>query len=111
MGRSTAEEQLAGVIRNAYLACEKREHAILVDEAPYDNAKVAVAVVVEDGGGGSSTAEPSARDITLFALTGERPAPSHYPAGLEAQIKEEQEELVPKLFDWSTLDKKGQVQT
>jgi len=44
-------------------------------------------------------------------LTGEMPAPSHYPAGLEAQIKEEQEELAPKLFDWSTLDKKGQVQT
>ena len=40
-----------------------------------------------------------------------KPWLNHYPAGLEAQIKEEQEELAPKLFDWSTLDKKGQVQT
>jgi penicillin-binding protein 2 len=109
--RITAEERLTGVIRNEDLPWEKRDHALFVDYAPYDNPKVAVAVVVEHGGGGSSTAAPIARDITLFALTGEMPAPSHYPAGLEAQIKEEQEELVPKLFDWSTLDKKGQVQT
>jgi len=44
-------------------------------------------------------------------LTGQMPELSHYPAGVKAQIKEEQEELAPKLFDWSTLDKKGQVQT
>ena len=109
--RITAEERLTGVIRNEDLPWEKRDHALFVDYAPYDNPKVAVAVVVEHGGGGSATAAPIARDITLFALTGKMPAPSHYPAGLEAQIKEEQEELAPKLFDWSTLDKKGQVQT
>jgi hypothetical protein len=39
------------------------------------------------------------------------PELSHYPSGVKAQIKEEQEELAPKLFDWSTLDRKGQVQT
>jgi len=44
-------------------------------------------------------------------LTGKMPELSHYPSGVKAQIKEEQEELAPKLFDWSTLDKKGQVQT
>jgi penicillin-binding protein 2 len=109
--RITAEERLTGVIRNEDLPWEKRDHALFVDYAPYDNPKVAVAVIVEHGGGGSATAAPIARDVTLFALTGQIPELSHYPAGVKAQIKEEQEELAPKLFDWSTLDKKGQVQT
>ena len=109
--RITPEERLTGVIRNEDLPWKKRDHALFVDYAPHDNPKVAVAVVVEHGGGGSSTAAPIARDITLFSLTGQMPELSHYPTGVKAQIKEEQEELAPKLLDWSTLDKNGQMQT
>ena len=76
--RITAEEREAGIIRNADLPWERRDHALFVDYAPYDNPKVAVAVVVEHGGGGSAVAAPIARDITVFALTGKVPALESY---------------------------------
>ncbi|MDN6321046.1 MAG: penicillin-binding protein 2, partial [Marinobacter sp.] len=38
-----------------------RDHAMFVGFAPVDNPKIAVAVIVENGGGGSSTAAPVAR--------------------------------------------------
>ena len=38
-----------------------RDHALFLGFAPLDNPKIAVAVIVENGGGGSSTAAPVAR--------------------------------------------------
>lgn len=40
-----------------------RDHALFVGFAPSDNPKIAVAVIVENGGGGSSTAAPVARAL------------------------------------------------
>lgn len=40
-----------------------RDHALFVGFAPSDNPRIAVAVIVENGGGGSSTAAPVARAL------------------------------------------------
>ncbi|MCK5237248.1 MAG: penicillin-binding protein 2 [Deltaproteobacteria bacterium] len=40
-----------------------RDHALFVGFAPYDNPIIAVAVIVEHGGFGSTTAAPIARDV------------------------------------------------
>ncbi len=66
----TAAERAAGVTRNEDLPWERRDHALFVGYAPYDNPRYAVSVVVEHGGGGSAAAAPIARDIMLQALYG-----------------------------------------
>ena len=109
--RITAEERTTGVIPNEDLPWEKRDHALFVNYAPHDNPKIAVAVVVEHGGGGSSIAAPIARDITLFALTGEIPDLKHYPTELRNQIKREQKKLAPRLIDWSSVGTSGRAKT
>lgn len=40
-----------------------RDHALFVGFAPVENPEIAVAVIVENGGGGSSTAAPVAREL------------------------------------------------
>ena len=40
-----------------------RDHALFVGFAPFENPEIAVAVIVENGGGGSSTAAPVAREL------------------------------------------------
>lgn len=50
-----------------------RDHAMFVGFAPVDNPQIAVAVIVENGGGGSSTAAPVARamfDAWLLEFSG-----------------------------------------
>ncbi len=64
----TKAERARGVIRNEDLPWERRDHALFVGYAPYDNPKYAVSVIVEHGGGGSKAAAPIARDIMLAAL-------------------------------------------
>ena len=91
--RITEAERRAGVTRNEDLPWERRDHALFVDFAPFDAPKVAVAVVVEHGGGGSSTAAPIARDITLQALYGEDPPLDAYPAKDRGRIRSQQERL------------------
>ena len=63
--RITKAEREAGIIKNEDRPWKDRDHALFVGYAPYDNPRYAVAVVVEHGGGGSSTAAPIARDILL----------------------------------------------
>ena len=89
----TAAERAAGVIRNADLPWERRDHALYVDFAPYDAPKFAVAVVVEHGGGGSTAAAPIARDITLQALYGGTPPLDAYPTADRGRIRAQQERL------------------
>lgn len=91
--RITAAERRAGVTRNEDLPWERRDHALYVDFAPFDNPRVAVAVVVEHGGGGSTAAAPIARDITLQALYGEDPPLAAYPAKDHGRIRAQQERL------------------
>jgi penicillin-binding protein 2 len=66
--RITKEERARGVSKNADLPWDRRDHALFVAYAPYDNPKYALSVVVEHGGGGSKVAAPIARDIMLAAL-------------------------------------------
>lgn len=86
----TAAERRKGVRRNADLPWKRRDHALFVDFAPFDNPKFAVAVVVEHGGGGSTAAAPIARDITLQALYNGTPPLSAYPASDRARAKAQQ---------------------
>ncbi len=89
----TAAERRAGVIRNEDLPWERRDHALFVNFAPYDNPKYAVAVIVEHGGGGSKAAAPIARDITLQALYDGPPPLEAYPSKDRERIAEQQERL------------------
>ncbi|MHA6263464.1 penicillin-binding protein 2 [Arenibacterium sp. CAU 1754] len=89
----TAAERAAGVIRNRDLPWERRDHALFVSFAPYDDPKFAVSIVVEHGGGGSTAAAPIARDIMLQALYNGTPPLAAYPTGDRSRIKAQQERL------------------
>ncbi|WP_170342117.1 penicillin-binding protein 2 [Ruegeria arenilitoris] len=89
----TKAERAAGVIRNEDLPWERRDHALYVSFAPYDNPKYAVAVVVEHGGGGSKAAAPVARDVMLQALYNGTPPLEAYPVADRDRIKEQQKRL------------------
>lgn len=66
--RITEAERRTGVLKNEELPWKERDHALFVGFAPVDAPRYAVAVVVEHGGGGSSTAAPVARDVLAEAL-------------------------------------------
>lgn len=76
----SAAERASGVISNDQLPWNRRDHALFVGYAPYDNPRYAVSVVVEHGGGGSTAAAPIARDALLRALYGAVPPLDAYPA-------------------------------
>ena len=89
----TAAERARGVTRNSDLPWERRDHALFVSFAPYENPKYAVAVLVEHGGGGSTAAAPIARDVMLQALAGGEPPLSAYPTADRGRIETQQEKL------------------
>jgi penicillin-binding protein 2 len=55
------------------VARQNRDHALFMAYAPAENPTIAVAVMVENGGHGGSTAAPIARAVFDFYLTGKRP--------------------------------------
>jgi penicillin-binding protein 2 len=57
----------------AATARKHRDHALFVAYAPADNPQIVVAVMVENGGHGSSTAAPMARAVFDYYLTGALP--------------------------------------
>jgi penicillin-binding protein 2 len=75
----SAAERASGVISNDQLPWNRRDHALFVGYAPYDNPRYAVSVVVEHGGGGSTAAAPIARDALLRTLYGAVPPLDAYP--------------------------------
>lgn len=89
----TTEERAQGVFRNEDLPWERRDHALYVGFAPYENPRIACSVVVEHGGGGSTTAAPIARDIMLRALYGDVPPLEAYPTSQQRAIEERLREL------------------
>ena len=89
----TAAERARGVTRNEDLPWNRRDHALFVNYAPYEDPKIAVSVVVEHGGGGSAAAAPIARDVTLQALFGQDPPLDAYPSKDRERIRSQQERL------------------
>ncbi len=51
-----------------------RDHALFIAYAPADDPKIALAVLVENGSHGSTTAAPIARQVFDYHLLGKRPA-------------------------------------
>jgi len=89
----TLAERATGVISNADLPWERRDHALFVSFAPYDTPRYAISVVVEHGGGGSVAAAPIARDVMLQALFDGPPPLAAYPTSDRRRIKAQQERL------------------
>jgi penicillin-binding protein 2 len=83
----SATERETGVISNDNLPWKRRDHALFVGFAPYDNPRYAVSVVVEHGGGGSTAAAPIGRDIILRAMSDGLPPLEAYPASQRARIE------------------------
>jgi len=74
----TGTAQVVGIKQDAVYDAEKlaeihRDHGLFVAFAPVDDPKIAIAVIVENGGGGSSTAAPIARKILDAYLLGTDP--------------------------------------
>lgn len=64
----TGTAQVIGIKQDEEYDAEKlaerhRDHALFISFAPADTPEIAVAVIVENGGGGSSTAAPVARGV------------------------------------------------
>jgi len=97
--RITMEERARGVTSNADLPWNRRDHALYVAYAPADNPKYAIAVVVEHGGGGSTSAAPIARDVILEALYQGTPPLEAYPSSARGQIAEQQRRLDTMIRD------------
>ncbi|MGJ8546431.1 MAG: penicillin-binding protein 2 [Sulfitobacter sp.] len=89
----TTAERARGVTRNSDLPWNRRDHALFVNFAPYDNPRYAIATLVEHGGGGSTAAAPIARDVMLQALYEGEPPLEAYPTADRARIKEQQAAL------------------
>ena len=94
MASKTGTSQVGNtVVDNSQVEWERRDHALFVCYAPFDNPRYAVSVVVEHGGSGSKAAAPIGRDILLQALFSGLPPLSAYPKRDRARIKREQNAL------------------
>jgi penicillin-binding protein 2 len=91
----TAAERAAGVVSNAQLPWNRRDHALFVCFAPYDRPRYACAVVVEHGGGGSAAAAPIGRDVMLRTLYGPLPPISAWPPEQRREVERQREEMAP----------------
>ncbi|WP_341863924.1 penicillin-binding protein 2 [Gymnodinialimonas sp. 57CJ19] len=89
----TAAERAAGVINNRDLPWERRDHALFVGFAPFDNPRYAVSVIVEHGGGGSTAAAPIGRDVLLRAQVGDVPPSDLYPVSQRRGIQQMHDSL------------------
>ena len=69
VGMKRGEKYVASQIEERH-----RDHALFIAYAPADNPKIAVAVLVENGGHGGSTAAPIARAVFDYYLLGKLPA-------------------------------------
>ncbi|MES2370502.1 penicillin-binding protein 2 [Thiobacillus thioparus] len=74
----TGTAQVVGIKQGARydagsLSRKNRDHALFIAYAPAENPTIVVAVMVENGGHGGSTAAPIARAVFDYYLTGKRP--------------------------------------
>ena len=77
----TAQERAQGVTKNEDLPWHRRDHALFVGFAPFENPRYAVSVIVEHGGGGSRAAAPIARDVMQRVLALEEAGYGQLPNG------------------------------
>ncbi|HEX4985859.1 MAG TPA: penicillin-binding protein 2 [Burkholderiales bacterium] len=75
----TGTAQVVGMKGQKYdeknVAERHRDHALFIAYAPADAPKIALAILVENGGHGGSTAAPIARQVLDYYLLGKEPAP------------------------------------
>ncbi len=74
----TGTAQVVGIKQGAkyvesQVSARNRDHALFIAFAPADNPKIVVAVMVENGGHGGSTAAPIARKVIDYWLLGKLP--------------------------------------
>ena len=95
----TAAERARGVVSNAQLPWNRRDHALFVAYGPVEAPRYAVSVVVEHGSAGGAVAGPIARDILLFALAGGMAPISAWPDAARAATREmhERMDLLPPM--------------
>jgi penicillin-binding protein 2 len=84
----TGTAQVVGIKQGARydasrLSRQYRDHALFIAFAPAENPQIAVAVMVENGGHGGSTAAPIARAMFDYYLTGKRPGDMKLDTGLD----------------------------
>ncbi len=108
-GKTGTAQVRSSIVDNEEVPWEQRDHALFVNFAPYENPKYAVAVVVEHGGGGSSTAAPIARDVTLQALFEGTPPLDAYPEKDRFIIKERQDSIERQQNPLPVGDSRGQA--
>jgi penicillin-binding protein 2 len=70
---------------------EHWDHALLIAFAPADDPKLALAILVENGQHGGSTAGPIARTVFDYYLLGKKPATKPAPPPATGSIQEEEE--------------------
>jgi len=68
-GAKVSKVAVAGKTGTAEVSGNQKSHAWFVGFAPADSPKVAIAVLIENGGGGGSTAAPIASKILKKALS------------------------------------------
>jgi penicillin-binding protein 2 len=67
---------------------EHWDHALLIAFAPADNPTIALAILVENGRHGGTTAGPIAREVFDYYITGKRPVHKDLPKPAEQQDDE-----------------------
>lgn len=77
----TGTAQVVGIAQNAKydaakLAERQRDHGLFVAFAPYEDPRIAIAVIVENGNSGSGAAAPVARKVLDALLLGETKSPT-----------------------------------
>lgn len=77
------------------LAERHRDHALFIAFAPADDPKIVLAVMVENGGHGGSTAAPVARKVIDYWLLGKMPT-EPVPAKAAERAADEEEDAAPR---------------
>lgn len=77
------------------IAARHRDHALFIAFAPAEDPRIVLAVMVENGGHGGSTAAPVARKVIDYWLLGKMPAAPLAPDAAE-QREDEVEDAAPR---------------
>lgn len=89
----TGTAQVIGIAQNEKydekkIAHHLRDHSLYMGYAPFENPRIALALIVENGGFGARTAAPIARKLFDFYLLGKEPVEEPAAIDLEAALDE-----------------------